>query len=179
MATTVENRGWKPCYSDRTQAALRGNEVGGWRVLPEQRILFSIGYEGRNPSDFIAALATAGVTLLVDVRRLPLSHKRGFSKTALRSLVEGRGIGYKHRPELAPPMQVLRSYRESRDWAEFRNSYLRHASTQPGALQELGEMAESQTLCVMCVEADASRCHRSLLPSLLHTRHDHWGLQEL
>jgi len=147
--------------------------------VPERRVVFSIGYEGRNPTDFVAALAKAGVTLLVDVRRLPLSRKSGFSKSALRSLVEGRGIGYEHRPELGPPMPVLQSYRQSKDWTEFRNSYLRHARTHPGALEELGKMAESQTLCVMCLEADASRCHRGLLTSLLRAHDDCWGLQEL
>ena len=45
--------------------------------------LWSIGYEGRTPEEFLDLLRKAGVTLVCDVRRNPISRKRGFSKGTL------------------------------------------------------------------------------------------------
>src|SRR5690606_25501465 len=43
--------------------------------------LFTIGYEGRTQEEYLALLGEAGVTLLVDVRRNPISRKKGFSRS--------------------------------------------------------------------------------------------------
>ncbi len=45
--------------------------------------LFTVGYEGSKPSDLFASLQDNGVTLLIDVRDVPISRKPGFSKTSL------------------------------------------------------------------------------------------------
>jgi uncharacterized protein (DUF488 family) len=50
------------------------------------RQLSTIGYEGVSIDAFIATLKAAKVTLLLDVRELPISRRRGFSKTALSSI---------------------------------------------------------------------------------------------
>jgi hypothetical protein len=42
--------------------------------------LFTRGYEGLTNEGFIARLQTAQVKTVVDVRELPLSRKKGFSK---------------------------------------------------------------------------------------------------
>jgi uncharacterized protein (DUF488 family) len=42
--------------------------------------LFSVGYEGRDPSDFVELLQKNGVTVLLDVRLDAISRKPGFSK---------------------------------------------------------------------------------------------------
>lgn len=42
--------------------------------------LFSVGYEGRDLSDFVELLQENGVTVLLDVRLNAISRKPGFSK---------------------------------------------------------------------------------------------------
>ena len=42
--------------------------------------IFTIGYEKSTIDDFVSRLADADIDVLVDVRELPLSRKRGFSK---------------------------------------------------------------------------------------------------
>jgi len=44
--------------------------------------LFTLGYEGLTIEAFIARLQAAQVKTVVDVRELPLSRKKGFSKSA-------------------------------------------------------------------------------------------------
>jgi uncharacterized protein (DUF488 family) len=54
--------------------------------------LFTVGYEGSNPSDLFASLQDNGVTLLIDVRDVPISRKPGFSKTSLSLGLDVAGI---------------------------------------------------------------------------------------
>src|SRR5215208_2853638 len=63
--------------------------------------VFTIGYEQHaEPSSLVDALRTAGVRRLVDVRELPLSRRRGFSKTALAAALATAEIEYQHVREL-------------------------------------------------------------------------------
>jgi len=63
-------------------------------------ILFTIGYEGRHLEDYLNQLIQNGVKLLCDVRRIPLSRKFGFSKTALSHFLPKLDISYCHLPKL-------------------------------------------------------------------------------
>ncbi len=45
--------------------------------------LTTIGYEGASLTAFISTLKASGVTLLLDVRELPVTRRKGFSKTPL------------------------------------------------------------------------------------------------
>jgi hypothetical protein len=65
--------------------------------------LFTISYEGRTADDLPASMAASGVTTVIDVRDLPLSRKRGFSKTALASLLAQSGVDYVHERGLGNP----------------------------------------------------------------------------
>jgi len=58
--------------------------------------LFTVGYEGRSIDELVDALRAAGVERLVDVRELPLSRRKGFSKTALGDTLRDAGIEYIH-----------------------------------------------------------------------------------
>jgi uncharacterized protein (DUF488 family) len=65
--------------------------------------LFTIGHEGRSLDELVDELARAGVNRLVDVRQLPLSRRRGFSKTALGETLHIAGIEYVHVKALGNP----------------------------------------------------------------------------
>ncbi|TNY10814.1 DUF488 domain-containing protein, partial [Escherichia coli] len=58
--------------------------------------LYTFGYEGLEIAAFIARLKSAGIQTVVDVRELPLSRKRGFSKTAFSEALTAGGIAYFH-----------------------------------------------------------------------------------
>ncbi len=60
--------------------------------MPRLHIL-TIGYEGVSLTDFIATLKAHRVRQILDVRELPMSRRKGFSKTAL-SLALGRVVIY-------------------------------------------------------------------------------------
>ena len=48
--------------------------------------LFTIGYEGRNIEEFISHLKNFNIPRLIDVRKIPLFRKKGFSKPLFQGL---------------------------------------------------------------------------------------------
>lgn len=142
-----------------------GRETG----VVEARKLFTIGYEGRSLDDLIAELRAAGVRRVVDVRELPLSRRRGFSKTPLAAALDAAGIAYEHVRALGNP-RPLRDQYKSGDVAGDSRAYRAHLhnGSYP-ALVELADSLDSAT-CLLCFEADHNRCHRAVITGALAER---------
>ncbi len=58
--------------------------------------VFAIGYEDLNIDTFVSMLAEYNIGTVVDIRELPVSRKRGFSKTALAGRLNPSGLEYVH-----------------------------------------------------------------------------------
>ena len=56
--------------------------------------LYTIGYEGLNEKSFLAWLNRYHISIVADVRQIPLSRKKGFSKTALNKILSKHNINY-------------------------------------------------------------------------------------
>ena len=133
--------------------------------------LFTIGYEGRTADDLPASVVASGVTTVVDVRDLPLSRKRGFSKTALALLLAGSGVDYVHERGLGNPKPLRDHVKAGGDWGWFARRFRERLGGAGDALdQVLGIMQRGEVVCLLCYEADASRCHRSLVADALAER---------
>jgi uncharacterized protein (DUF488 family) len=133
--------------------------------MPEERTVYTIGYEGRSPADFDAALVEAGVTTLVDVRRRAMSRKPGFAKTALRTRLAESGIGYVHLPDLGVPLEVFH-LRKQRNHGPLLAAYDQYLPEAAEAVDHVLTIIANETACLMCFEEEVDRCHRSVL-----TRH--------
>src|SRR5437764_12808379 len=101
-----------------------------------QRSFYTIGYEKFRVQDFIAALHLARVEMLIDVRDVPLSRKRGFSKTALAAVLEKNGIAYAHLKGLGDPKPGREAARAGQ-YDHFRRIFGNHMVTQV-AQRDLG-----------------------------------------
>ena len=123
--------------------------------------LFTFGYEGLTIDGFISRLEGARVNLIVDVRELPLSRKKGFSKSAFREHLSAAGIGYEHRPTLGCPKPVRDKYREDGDWTNYTLGFLAHLDTVKTEVRNLAATAREHRACLVCFEADFSACHRT------------------
>lgn len=130
--------------------------------------IFTIGYEGATLSSFIRALRANGVTVLADVRELPLSRRKGFSKTALSEALAAEGVRYVHLRALGDPKPGRIAAREGR-YADFRLIFEDHLQSQDAqdALAQLRALALSDSVCIMCFERDPEHCHRSILTQRL------------
>jgi uncharacterized protein (DUF488 family) len=123
--------------------------------------IYTVGYEGLELEGFLRQLRRAGVRLLVDVRDLPLSRKRGFSKTALAAALGGAGMTYLHIRSLGCPKAIRGQYRVDGDWQAYTAAFLKHLRTKSGEVHELARLCEQQPAALLCYEADAGLCHRT------------------
>jgi uncharacterized protein (DUF488 family) len=132
--------------------------------------LFTIGYERRSQEELVHELSQAGVSLLADVRELPLSRRRGFSKTALAAAVEEAGIEYAHLRALGNPKPYRDAWKGG-DAAAGVAGYKAHLAgeSRPDVDALAGRVAEGG-VCLLCVEHDAENCHRALLADALRER---------
>jgi uncharacterized protein (DUF488 family) len=127
------------------------------------RALYTFGYEGISIEDFVARLKTAGVRSVLDVRQLPLSRKRGFSKNSLAATLHRAGFIYAHLPALGCPRPIRDRYKIDGDWAAYVKAFGAYLAEQTEAVAELAQIAQKSTACLVCFEADFNRCHRSLV----------------
>jgi uncharacterized protein (DUF488 family) len=125
--------------------------------------LYTVGYEKRTIDGLIADLQAAGVRTLVDVRELPLSRRTGFSKTKLGAALEAAGIAYRHIRALGNPKPFRQLYMDG-NVARGSEAYRQHLHNGSyGALVELSEALTGEDLCLLCVEHEHERCHRSVI----------------
>lgn len=129
-----------------------------------QRTIYTIGYEGSCVEDFVLTLQDAGIQTLVDVRQVPLSRKRGFSKSILRATLEANGIGYVHLRGLGDPKPGREAARAG-DFRLFRRIFGQHMQTDEALtdLRVAADLAVRAPVCLMCFEHNHSECHRSIV----------------
>ena len=137
-------------------------------IAPKQeseiRTLFTIGYEGLDLPRFLKFLTCHRIQILVDVRELAFSRKKGFSKTALSGALTETGIRYVHLSKLGSPRDVRHALHDEEDYDAFFRAYRQHLEKQEDAIDELLDLIEEGTgICLMCFEKDHEKCHRSLL----------------
>lgn len=156
-------------YGDLIEVMTSARSVGsvvkysGTMVKPMP--LYTIGYQQRTVSEFVEALRSAGVTVVVDVRENPMSRKPGFSKNRLKENLERAGIGYIHARFAGTP----RAFRnESTSHEETLRLHARHLDRHPEVLAEFDQLiaaieADGGRAAIMCFERDPAECHRSEL----------------
>lgn len=124
--------------------------------------LWTIGYEGLALEGYLNRLLRAGISVLCDVRRNPLSRKYGFSKRTLANGCAGVGIRYEHLPELG----IASSERQNLDTqADYDALFDRYEREQlPGQSAAIGAIArwirDGDAVALTCYERAPEQCHR-------------------
>ncbi|MGH7655719.1 MAG: DUF488 family protein [Gemmatimonadaceae bacterium] len=149
------------------QAAL--SAVAG-AVPPKGAVrLATIGYEGKTLEAYLNTLLHAGVTLLCDVRRNPLSRKYGFSKGTLSKGCAGVGIKYEHLPELGIESDKRKSLETQADYDALFVEYVRDTlPAQAAALERVrGWIRDGEAVALTCYERLPTQCHRHCVSDAL------------
>ncbi len=129
-----------------------------------QRSFYTIGYERFRVQDFVAALHLARVEMLIDVRDVPLSRKRGFCKMALAAVLADNGIAYVHLKGLGNPKRGREAARAGQH-DQFRRIFGNHMATEVAQrdLDRAVELIQARPCCLMCFEQEHCNCHRSIV----------------
>lgn len=131
--------------------------------------VMTIGYEGAALEDFLLTLKRAQVTLLLDVREIALSRRKGFSKTALSEALAATGIRYRHERTLGSPKEVRNQLRADGNYQRYFRDFREYLATQRTLLDSLAEEL-SGGVALLCYERNAAECHRSVVAQALATR---------
>jgi uncharacterized protein (DUF488 family) len=131
--------------------------------------LMTIGYEGLTLQEFFTILERCRVKTIIDVREMPLSRKKGFSKTALSLELAKRGISYSHIQALGCPKPVRNDYRNTGNWASYTVRFMEYLQTQEEVMQDVAGVIQNERCCLLCFEEDYNFCHRRYIAEeLIH-----------
>jgi uncharacterized protein (DUF488 family) len=143
------------------------------RAALEVPCLFTLGYEGSTIDQFVRTARANGIRAVVDVRKNPISRKRGFAKSAFRAVLEQAGIAYFHLPELGVPSERRQNIKTPEAYRALFEYYDREVlSTHSAAVDRiLGLLSEYTRVALVCFEADHSKCHRHRITENISQEH--------
>lgn len=128
--------------------------------------LLTIGYENADIEDFLATLDQMQVDLVLDIRELPMSRRKGFAKTALTTNLARHGIAYRHEKRLGAPTPIRHQLRDDKDYAKYFKGFHAYMDTQTQWLETLPKTLPRTTV-LLCYERDYTTCHRSVVADRL------------
>ena len=127
-------------------------------------ILFTIGYEKLDQKQFIAYLSNHGVEVVADIRKLPASRKKGFSKTVLRETLSSKGIDYINYRDLGAPKELRDELYNSGNYDRFFRKYENNISDKTDHLAEiLSLINHGRNVALLCFERNPQKCHRKVV----------------
>jgi uncharacterized protein (DUF488 family) len=145
----------------------------------------TIGVYEFDAANFIRALDTAGVTKVMDIRQrrgVRGSQYAWANARRLQALLAGARIGYEYHPEFAPDTELRHlQYRDDAHQGVGKRSRVRLSPEYIRAYtDEILDLAPLEPLvrqlpvhgmgALLCVEATAQACHRSLVAERLADR---------
>jgi uncharacterized protein (DUF488 family) len=125
--------------------------------------LFTIGYQGKTITDFLAILKALDIRIVADIRANPYSRNRDFSQKNLAASLNSEGIQYLHFKTLGSPAELRREVAQTGDYNSFFDQYERYLQSQTATLNLLGNLVIDNVICLLCMEADPQICHRSVV----------------
>ena len=133
--------------------------------------LFTIGYEGADIESFIDTLERAAVTHVIDIRDLPASRRRDFSKNILRQHLLDADISYSHFKPLGDPKPGRDAMRGG-NVELFLSIFAEHMNKAEAqnALVEVGNIAADEVCVLLCYERDPKHCHRTIVAKEIEQR---------
>ena len=108
--------------------------------------LMTIGYEGLTTRDFIDLLSRCRVSMIVDIRELPISRKPGFAKASLAAILEKNGIKYQHVSELGCPREIRHEYRDDGNWGRYSRRFKAYLEHSRGSHRTVDRMDGKRTV---------------------------------
>ena len=121
--------------------------------------IFTIGFSGKKPDDFLDILNAAKINCVWDIRLWRASaHVPFYSGENLATVL---GARYEYHPEFAPTTEILAGYKEGRiTWSDYERMYRELLATrQPTAGLVASDL---DRICLLCTEKSALQCHRRL-----------------
>lgn len=127
-----------------------------------EKTLFTIGYEGHTIDAYINKLIKNNISLVVDVRKNPLSMKYGFSKTKMKEYLKNAGITYTHIPELGIDSSKRKGLETFEDYKKLFKFYKQVIlpKSQDSIKKIIDLLSQYNRIALTCFESNHKSCHR-------------------
>jgi uncharacterized protein (DUF488 family) len=131
-------------------------------------VLCTIGFTKKSAEQFFSLLKRNGVSLLADIRLNNSGQLAGYTKAKdLAYFLSLLGIKYEHWKDFAPTKELRNSYHSDWNFEKYAQEYT-SLVTQRRAIERLRQgLFESETVCLLCSEATAEKCHRRVAADLI------------
>lgn len=127
--------------------------------------IYTIGYSGFSIDDFVNALQSNRISLLVDVRSQPYSqHFPDYHKDILEKTLKRSGICYRNCAKEFGARQEDPAYCADEGYLDFE-LFAKSPVFLGGYEKLIGRMKQGDRCALMCAEKDPFNCHRSILVS--------------
>lgn len=152
--------------NERPRRNPRDNDAAGALSGSDVRV-FTLGYEGRSPSEVLEIVRARGIEAVLDVRENASSRKEGFDSGALEKEFARIGVRYVHLPQLGCDRASRHALWRGGATEAFLDAYRRRLADRPRSFEDLINRIRSGRTLLLCLERDASRCHRAVLAERL------------
>ena len=130
--------------------------------------VFTIGFTQKTACQFFESLSSHCVDLLIDVRLNNKSQLAGFAKYPDLGYFLDKicKIEYIHDPMLAPTEHLLKNYRNKEiSWSQYETAFeaIMNERNIDQYLQSTYANAQNKSVCLLCSEPTAEKCHRRLI----------------
>ncbi len=115
--------------------------------------IYTVGYQGKSLEQLLDILKQIGITLLVDLRERPYGRKPEFNQKRLMVSLRGVKIKYEWMGRSLGGFTCTKQ-----QWLE--------------GCEKLAPLAGDETVAIMCMEADHTKCHRKDIAELLAFFHN-------
>lgn len=131
---------------------------------------FTIGYEGKDIDQFLNALVSSRIELLIDIRRNPFSMNFIYIKDALMKKLKDVGIDYLHIPELGIESEERKNLNTKADYEELFAKYRQNLPIKEVYINRIIELGTTKRIALLCFEADCNFCHRGEVAKVIKSR---------
>ena len=127
--------------------------------------LYTVGYEGLDVDEFTLFLKKKKIQVVADLRKNPVSRKKGFSKNKLAEELHKRKITYLHFRSLGTPTEwrKLESQGKITRQKMFEDYVDQIIPQGQEDIEKLRKLMKEKKIALLCYEADATDCHRSFV----------------
>lgn len=127
-------------------------------------ILYTIGYEGISQKELLKYLKHNNISVVADVRHLPLSRKKGFSKTSLSEFLSNKNIDYINYRELGADKKLRDKLKEDGNYDTFFKAMTKSMLSHKKQLTEINQiLCDGKNVALMCFEKNFKLCHRMIV----------------
>lgn len=131
---------------------------------------FTIGYEKKDIDQFLNALVSNQIELLIDIRRNPFSMNFIYIKDTLMKKLKDVGIDYLHIPELGIESEERKNLNTKADYEELFAKYRQTLPIKEVYINRIIELGTTKSIALLCFEADCDFCHRREVAKVIKSK---------